>query len=225
MSFVKGHARACTALAMALIVMDHFPDAAALTAVGGGNLLESLKAIRVRVAIVNQDLLAVAFKNALYAHRGSIRQPHDVLTWIQKLEKVSAAMGERRRCSCEMESRVSFRSQGHGQQTVVLHEHPQGQQCGVPHALDRARSQTMPSPARKSFQATSRACRHRGGFGGRHQWWVGNLIHPSAHQGQTGPDWTRSNRLNRRDGFITQFDPDWTRSNRFGRDSWTFESA
>jgi hypothetical protein len=78
---------------MALIVMDHFPDAAALEAVGGGNLLESLKAIRVRVAIVAPDLLAVAFKNALLAHRGAIRQAHDVLTWIQKLEKVSAATG------------------------------------------------------------------------------------------------------------------------------------
>ena len=93
MSFVKGHAGACTALAMAVIVMDHFPDAAALTIVGGGNLLGSLKAIRVRVAIVNQDLLAVAFKNALYAHMGSIRQAHDVLTWIQKLEKSQQRWG------------------------------------------------------------------------------------------------------------------------------------
>ena len=93
MSFVKGHARACTALAMAIIAMEHFPDAAALEAVGGGSLLESLKAIRVRVAIVTPDLMAVAFKNALISHRGSMRQAHDVLTWIQKLEKVSAACG------------------------------------------------------------------------------------------------------------------------------------
>ena len=94
MSFVKGHARACTALAMAVIIMDHFPDAAAFDAAGGGNILESLKIIRVRVAIVNQDLMAVAVKNALLAHRGSIRQAHDVLAWIQKLEKVSAATGQ-----------------------------------------------------------------------------------------------------------------------------------
>ena len=93
MSFVKGHARACAALAMAVIIMDHFPDAAAFDAAGGGNLLESFKIIRVRVAIVNQDLMAVAFKNALLAHRGSIRQAHDVLAWIQKLEKVSASTG------------------------------------------------------------------------------------------------------------------------------------
>jgi len=41
-----------------------------------------------------------------------------------------------------------------------------------------------------------------------------NLIRPSAHQGRTGPDWTRSNRLNRRDGFATQMDPFliWKRS-------------
>ena len=93
MSFVKGHSRACTALAMSIILMDRFPDASAVIAVGGGGLLESLKVIRVRVAIVAPDLMAVAFKNALLAHRGAIRQAHDVLNWIQKLEKVSAATG------------------------------------------------------------------------------------------------------------------------------------
>ena len=93
MSFVKGHSRACTALAMSIILMDRYPDAAALVAVGGGNLLESLKAIRVRVAICAPDVMAVAFKNALLTHRGAIRQAHDVLNWIQKLEKVSAATG------------------------------------------------------------------------------------------------------------------------------------
>ena len=92
-SFVKGHARACTALAMAIIVMEHFPTAAALEAVGGRNFLESFKTVRMRIAIVAPDLMAVAFKNALLAHRGSIRQAHDVLAWLQKLEKVSAATG------------------------------------------------------------------------------------------------------------------------------------
>ena len=48
-----------------------------LIAVGGGGLLESLRVIRVRVAIVAPDLMAVAFKNVLLAHRGSIRQTHD----------------------------------------------------------------------------------------------------------------------------------------------------
>ena len=64
-----------------------------MEAVGGGNLLESLKAIRVRVALCAPDLMAVAFKNATLAHRGSIRQAHDVLNWIQKLEKVSTGTG------------------------------------------------------------------------------------------------------------------------------------
>ena len=93
LSYVKGHSRACTALAMSIILMDRFSDASAVIAAGGGNLLESLKVIRVRVAIVAPDLMAVAFKNALLAHRGAIRQAHDVLNWIQKLEKVSASTG------------------------------------------------------------------------------------------------------------------------------------
>lgn len=91
MSYAKGHARACTAPAMAVIVMDHFQDPSTLQAAGGSNLLESLRAIRVRVSAVAQDLTSVAFKNALLAHRGSIRQAHEVLNWIKKLAKVSAA--------------------------------------------------------------------------------------------------------------------------------------
>ena len=90
MSYVKGHARACAALAMAVIVMDHFKDPYTMQAAGGSNLLESLRAIRVRVNPVAADLMSVAFKNALLAHRGSIRQAHDVLNWIQKPDKVSA---------------------------------------------------------------------------------------------------------------------------------------
>ena len=93
MSFVKGHTRACTALAMAIILMDRYQNAEAVVAVGGGNFLESFKAIRVRVAICAPDVMAVAFKNAALAYRGSIRQAHDVLNWIQKLEKVSIATG------------------------------------------------------------------------------------------------------------------------------------
>ena len=92
-SYVKGHARASTALAMAVILMDNFPDAAAMERIGGANLLESLKGIRVRVAMCAQDVMAVAFKNAQLAYRGSMRKAHDVLAWIQKLEKVSAATG------------------------------------------------------------------------------------------------------------------------------------
>ena len=66
--------------------MDRFPNAAALEAAGGAKLLESLidKAIRVKVAYCAPDLMAVAFKNASLAHRGSTRQAHDVLAWIQK---------------------------------------------------------------------------------------------------------------------------------------------
>ena len=44
-------------------------------------------------ADVAPDVMSVAFHNALLAHRGSIREKHDVLTWLQKLEKVSAATG------------------------------------------------------------------------------------------------------------------------------------
>ena len=94
MSYVKGHARSCTALAVAVIVMDNFKDPSALHAAGGSNLLESLRAIRVRVNPVAPDMMSVAFRNALLAHRGSIRQAHDVLNWIQKLDKVSAATGQ-----------------------------------------------------------------------------------------------------------------------------------
>ena len=57
---------------MSIIMMLHYPDQDALVEAGGGNLLESLKAIRVRIAIVAPDLMAVAFKNALLAHRGAI---------------------------------------------------------------------------------------------------------------------------------------------------------
>ena len=93
MSYVKGHARACTALAMAVIAMGTFKDPSTMQAAGGSNLLQSLRAIRVRVNPVAADLMSVAFKNALLAHRGSFRQAHDVLTWIQKLDKVSVATG------------------------------------------------------------------------------------------------------------------------------------
>ena len=37
--------------------------------------------------------MAVAFKKAQLAYRGSIRKAHDVLAWIQTLEKISAAIG------------------------------------------------------------------------------------------------------------------------------------
>ena len=70
----KGHARACTAIAMAIIAMERFRDAAHMADVGGGNLLESLRAIRVRVAMCSPDVLQVAFTNALISHRGAIRQ-------------------------------------------------------------------------------------------------------------------------------------------------------
>ena len=45
------------------------------------------------VHIVAIGLIRIAFKNVLISHRGAIRQSHDVLAWIQKLEKVSAATG------------------------------------------------------------------------------------------------------------------------------------
>jgi hypothetical protein len=94
MSYVKGHARACTALAMAIIAMEHFPNAAALRNVGGGHIVDSLRAIRVRIATVAPDIIQIAFQNARIAHRGSIRNGHDALAWLEKLEKVGAASGE-----------------------------------------------------------------------------------------------------------------------------------
>ena len=61
------------------------PQEGKVIAVGGGGILESVKVIRVRVTIAASDIVAVAFKNALLAQRGSIQQAHDVLNWIQTL--------------------------------------------------------------------------------------------------------------------------------------------
>ena len=94
LSYVKGHARACTAIAMSIILYKKFKgDVNKLLEAGGQALLVTLRAIRIRSHTVAPDLMAVAFKNALLAHRGSIRKALDVLGWIQKLEKVSAATG------------------------------------------------------------------------------------------------------------------------------------
>eukprot|EP00959_Pyramimonas_sp_CCMP1952_P215959 4517072-Pyramimonas_sp.AAC.1 len=70
-----------------------FGEVGKLSEAGGQRLLVNLRAVRVRCHEVAPDMMAVAFKNALLAHRGSIRKARDVLSWIQKLEKVSAATG------------------------------------------------------------------------------------------------------------------------------------
>ena len=44
MAYVKGHARGCTALSMGITMMEKYKDADEVAAVGGGNLLESLRA-------------------------------------------------------------------------------------------------------------------------------------------------------------------------------------
>ena len=92
MSFVKGHTRSCTVLAMAAIAMDHFATPDAMVDAGLGHLLGSLKIIRVRVYAA-QDIQSVAFQNANLAYKGSMRQAHDIVNWLQKLAKLSAATG------------------------------------------------------------------------------------------------------------------------------------
>ena len=92
MSFVKGHTRSCTVLAMAAIAMDHFATPEAMADAGWGHLLVSLRIIRVRMHPA-QDVQAAAFQNANQAYKGSIRQAHDIVSWLQKLAKLSAATG------------------------------------------------------------------------------------------------------------------------------------
>ena len=87
-SWVKGHTRACTAIAMAIILMELYEDPQRAMAAGGDKLLKSLKSVIIRRAHVAQDLLSIAFENALLSHRGSIRQAHDVSMWLQKLVKL-----------------------------------------------------------------------------------------------------------------------------------------
>ena len=108
MSYVKGHARSCTALAVAIMLMEKFPDAATLKTAGGGTLLASLQTIRVRVAMCAPDVMAVAFKNAQLSHRGSMRKAHDVLAWIKKnRENPCCHWCEPRGSSREVECRLS----------------------------------------------------------------------------------------------------------------------
>ena len=92
MSFVKGHTRGCTALCIAAIAMDHFESPEAMIDAGLGNLRNSLRIIRVRMN-PSQDLQIIAFQNASLAYKGSIRQAHDIVNWLQKLTKLSSATG------------------------------------------------------------------------------------------------------------------------------------
>ena len=94
LSHVKGHLRATTALAMAIIIMDNYLDAAAATRAGGGTLIESLRVVRVRQEKIQPDIMAVAFQNAIISHRGSTRKTLDVLEWIEKLEIIRTATGQ-----------------------------------------------------------------------------------------------------------------------------------
>eukprot|EP00959_Pyramimonas_sp_CCMP1952_P210803 4411348-Pyramimonas_sp.AAC.1 len=92
-SHVKGHARSCTPIARCIIMYKKFGEVEKLLDAGGQRLLVSLRAVRVRCHEVPPGMMVAAFKNALLAHRGSIRKAHDVLSLVQKLEKVSAATG------------------------------------------------------------------------------------------------------------------------------------
>ena len=86
-AYANGRTRTCTAWAMAYIIARYFPIPEMLVLVGGGEHLASLRATRVRSAMVVPDLMALAFQNAVLAHFGSIRQSHAQRNWIQKLEQ------------------------------------------------------------------------------------------------------------------------------------------
>ena len=93
MSYAKKHTKACTALAMATIAMEHLANPAAIFAAGLERPLGSLRIIRVRVASCSHDLLTIAFQNAALAYMGSIRQAHDIVKWLQTLNEILASTG------------------------------------------------------------------------------------------------------------------------------------
>ena len=92
-SFIKGHTRACCALAVAIIAFRKYTTTQEMIAAGLGRLVTSLKVIRVRVVSGTVDLMSVAFQNATLTHRSSIRQKDDLLCWMAKLNKVCSSTG------------------------------------------------------------------------------------------------------------------------------------
>ena len=62
-----------------------------MAAAGGGHILESIKAIRVKIAPSQHDSMSVAFRNASPARRGAIAQTHVVLNWMQKLNNLTTS--------------------------------------------------------------------------------------------------------------------------------------
>ena len=76
--YVKGMARSCTLLALLSLVIER--KLSMMT-------LPQLLTASVVIAVVENhtDLASVAIANANFAARGSIRQAHDVLTWVMKL--------------------------------------------------------------------------------------------------------------------------------------------
>ncbi len=94
-SYVKGAARAMTALAVASLVMEHgWPVGAGTPAYP---FLHSLAVVWVRRGLNTTDRGAVALENAKLSARGAIRKAHDVITWLGKLrnlQKNGLAPGE-----------------------------------------------------------------------------------------------------------------------------------
>ena len=87
--YVKGAARAATALALARLVLQWpggVPGCAA-------QFLAGLRGIAVVRGCIAVDLTSIAFENARVSSRGAIRRAHDVLTWVSKLRVLQRAGG------------------------------------------------------------------------------------------------------------------------------------
>ena len=78
--FVKGSARSSTLLAMLSLALDAGVDIPVLLP----HLAQGAVAIHASFEC-HVDLAAVAIANAHHSNRGSIRQPHDIVTWTMKL--------------------------------------------------------------------------------------------------------------------------------------------
>ena len=81
-SFVKGAARAATALALAEQLLVCCNDEGDEVSSYCPDLVQSLCVIKARVHVSSQDETAIAFENAKMSSRGAIRRAHDVITWL-----------------------------------------------------------------------------------------------------------------------------------------------
>ena len=85
--YVKGAARATTALAMVSIMLDEFGSGDACRALNPA-LWESLAMVWVKWVAHNPDLQKVSFLNAQLSARGAIRRANDIITWVIKIRNI-----------------------------------------------------------------------------------------------------------------------------------------